>query len=163
MKTNAASGREHPMALKKELARGIVADFHSAEAAAKAAEDWAKQFQKDQVPEEIEEVEIELSDVWGASIREAIEDAAAYETSLPPCRIRLDKLVARAGLADSVTDAVRKLKQNSVKVNGEAKTDPVIYLSPQESATVRVGKKIKRIRFTFNGRSFESLRKSGTL
>ena len=42
------------MALKKELARSIVADFHSAEAAAKAAEDWAKQFQKDQVPEEVE-------------------------------------------------------------------------------------------------------------
>ncbi len=46
MKTDAASGKEHPMALKKELARSIVADFHSAEAAAKAAEDWAKQFQK---------------------------------------------------------------------------------------------------------------------
>src|SRR6195256_2567434 len=43
MKEDAGSGRAHPMALKKELARGIVADFHSAEAAAKAAEDWAKQ------------------------------------------------------------------------------------------------------------------------
>jgi tyrosyl-tRNA synthetase len=163
MKADAVSGKAHPMALKKELARSIVADFHSAEAATKAAEDWGRQFQRDQVPGEIEEVEIELSEVWGASIQEAIEDAAAYETSLPPCRIRLDKLVARAGLADSVTDAVRKLKQNSVKVNGEMKADPVIYLSPQDSATVRVGKKIKRIRFIFNGRSFESLRKSGTL
>jgi tyrosyl-tRNA synthetase len=54
MKADAASGKAHPMALKKELARSIVADFHSAEAAAKAAEDWAKQFQKDQVPEEEE-------------------------------------------------------------------------------------------------------------
>ena len=34
------------MQAKKELARRIVADFHSAEAAAKAGEDWAKQFQK---------------------------------------------------------------------------------------------------------------------
>jgi len=42
------------MTLKKELARSIVADFHSAEAATRAAEDWAKQFQKDQVPEEVE-------------------------------------------------------------------------------------------------------------
>src|ERR1700685_1641261 len=34
MKADAASGKAHPMALKKELARGIVGDFHSAEAAA---------------------------------------------------------------------------------------------------------------------------------
>src|ERR1700676_2990382 len=63
MKSDAASGKAHPMALKKELARGIVADFHSAEAAAKAEEDWAKQFQKDQVPQELEFVEIQLADV----------------------------------------------------------------------------------------------------
>ena len=61
MKAEAASGKAHPMALKKELARTIVADFHSAEAATKAAEDWAKQFQKHQVPESFEFVEIPLS------------------------------------------------------------------------------------------------------
>src|SRR5262249_1006221 len=37
----------HPMQAKKDLARRIVTDFHSAEAAAKAGEDWAKQFQKE--------------------------------------------------------------------------------------------------------------------
>ena len=36
----------HPMEAKKDLAARIVKDFHSADAAAKAAEDWAKQFQK---------------------------------------------------------------------------------------------------------------------
>src|SRR3984885_131916 len=41
----------HPMQAKKDLASRIVADFHSAEAAAKAGEDWARQFQKDEVPE----------------------------------------------------------------------------------------------------------------
>src|SRR6266403_3233077 len=63
MKADAASGKAHPMALKKELARSIVADFHSAEAAAKSAEDWAKQFQKDDVPEDIEEVEVRIGEV----------------------------------------------------------------------------------------------------
>src|ERR1700704_1150014 len=43
MKFAVQNGGINPMNLKKELARGIVADFHSAEAAAKAAEDWAKQ------------------------------------------------------------------------------------------------------------------------
>src|SRR6201994_690382 len=53
----------HPMQAKKDLARRIVTDFHSPEAAAKAGEDWAKQFQKDEVPEDVEQVEIRLSEI----------------------------------------------------------------------------------------------------
>src|SRR5271165_2860548 len=53
----------HPMQAKKELARRIVEDFHSAEAAAKAGEDWAKQFQKDEVPDDVEEVLVKYADV----------------------------------------------------------------------------------------------------
>ena len=34
------------MQAKKELARRIVADFHSGEGAAKAGEDWGKQFRQ---------------------------------------------------------------------------------------------------------------------
>ena len=43
----------HPMQAKKELAQRIVADFHSAEGSTKASEDWAKQFQKDDVPDRL--------------------------------------------------------------------------------------------------------------
>ena len=53
----------HPMQAKKDLAHRIVADFHSADAATKAAEDWAKQFQKNEVPEESEQVPIKFEDV----------------------------------------------------------------------------------------------------
>ena len=73
MKSDASSGKAHPMALKKELARSIVADFHSKESATKAGEDWAKQFQKDQAPDEIETVSVPFADVresrgrWRAS------------------------------------------------------------------------------------------------
>src|ERR1700726_819295 len=48
----------HPMEAKKDLARRIVTDFRSAEAATKAAEDWAKQFQKDELPEQMDSVAI---------------------------------------------------------------------------------------------------------
>src|SRR4051812_17604896 len=51
----------HPMESKKDLARRVISDFHSAEAAAKAAEDWAKQFQKGGVPDEVEEGEVEAA------------------------------------------------------------------------------------------------------
>src|SRR5438309_9302819 len=53
----------HPMAAKKELARRIVGDFHAGDAALKAGEDWAKQFQKDEAPDSVEAVQIQLRDV----------------------------------------------------------------------------------------------------
>jgi len=119
----------HPMEAKKSLARRIVTDFHSADAAAKAAEDWAKQFQKAEVPEDVEEVEAPV---------EVTSDG----------RVRLDKLLAREGLADSVSDAVRKLKQKAVKVNGQLQTDPAVALDLNQPIVLQVGRKIKRIRVT---------------
>jgi tyrosyl-tRNA synthetase len=143
MKSDAASGKAHPMALKKELARSIVADFHSAEAAAKAGEDWAKQFQKGGVPEDVEEVEVYLPDVTAPSAAE-FQEALAYET-----RIKLDRLLVKIGLAESIGDAVRKIKQRAVKVDGELKTDPVIFWNViGEPRTVRVGRKIKSVKLT---------------
>src|SRR5882762_5385715 len=47
----------HPMEAKKDLARRIVTDFHSMDAAAKVADDWAKQFQKEEIPADMEAVE----------------------------------------------------------------------------------------------------------
>jgi tyrosyl-tRNA synthetase len=138
----------HPMQAKKDLAKRIVADFHSAEAAAKAGEDWARQFQKNEVPEEVEEVSLRLADIEstpeGTTVLEVVgEVLGSYER-----RIKLDRLLHRIGLADSVSDAVRKLKQRAVRVNDELKTDPVVFLDPRKKATIRVGRKIKRVAFT---------------
>jgi tyrosyl-tRNA synthetase len=114
----------HPMQAKKELARRIVGDFHSAEAAGKAGEDWARQFQRDQVPESIEEAAIDV----------------------PENRLRIDKLVARAGLAASVSDAGRMVKQGAVRVNGTAVNDPTTILDISAGVTLQVGRKIKKLR-----------------
>ena len=127
MKRDVASGAAHPMALKKDLARQIVTDFHSADAGTKAGEDWAKQFQKNEIPDDVEEVEVTVD-------------------RTPDGKVRLDKLLAKAGLAESVSDAVRQLKQRAVKVNGEVKTDPVVTLETSEPMTLQVGRKIKRVR-----------------
>ncbi len=144
MKADAAGGKSHPMALKKELARAIVADFHSAEAAAKAGEDWARQFQKGGTPEDVEDVQVPLVDVMassGAGFSEELEGKR---------RIRLDKLLERAGLADSVADASRKIRQNAVRVDGELKTEPVIFRdTSKESMVVRAGRRIKKVTLTF--------------
>ena len=114
----------HPMQAKKDLARRIVADFHSAETAAKAGEDWAKQFQKGGIPEDVEEVAIEVTDGG----------------------VRLDKLLARVDLAESVSDAVRKLKQKAVRVNGELQTDPVTRIDLNQPVMLQVGRRIKKVR-----------------
>jgi tyrosyl-tRNA synthetase len=133
----------HPMQAKKDLARRIVADFHSAEAAAKAAEDWARQFQKDEVPESIEEVFVNLAEIaW--SISEASGVNVAGDQALG---IRLDRLLAKCGLADSATDAARKIKQGSVRVGDTVFRDPRIGL-PSSSVSplkfrLRVGKQLR--------------------
>jgi tyrosyl-tRNA synthetase len=136
----------HPMQAKKELARRIVADFHSVDAAAKAGEDWAKQFQKDEVPGEVEEVQVKASDVL-ARPEGAPKDRIAELQESGQFRIKLDRLLLAAGLAESMSDAVRKIKQKAVKVNGELKMEPVIFLETGKGATVRVGRRIKKIRF----------------
>ena len=123
----------HPMAAKKELARRIVADFHSGEAAAKAGEDWAKQFQKDEVPENVEEITVHISEIVGSVDQNS------------RVLLRLDRLLAKCGLAASATDAIRKLKQGSVRVENEVTKEPRIVLlgPPPVRLALRVGKQLR--------------------
>jgi tyrosyl-tRNA synthetase len=134
MRLNAASGAAHPMALKKELARRIVADFHSPNTAQRAADDWAKQFQKAEAPEELEKVSISSADV------KAQQDGNAETTP-----IRMDKLIHRAGLATSTSEAGRKIKEKAVSLDGETVTTPTVNLRLPCELTLRVGKRMKRI------------------
>jgi tyrosyl-tRNA synthetase len=126
----------HPMQAKKDLARRIVADFHSVDAARKAAEDWAKQFQKHELPEDVEEVFIALAEI-GGNIVDTDRGAAAT--------IRADRLLVRCGLAASATDAGRKLKQGSVRVDGHVLKEPYFSQTgpPPLKLPLRVGKKLR--------------------
>jgi len=126
----------HPMMAKKELARRIVADFHSPEAAAKAGEDWAKQFQKDEVPEEIQEVNIVLAEIGGLVV----------DTERgPSATIRVDRLLVRCALATSTTDAGRKLKQGSVRVGDRVLAEPYFSQTgpPPMRLPLRVGRQMR--------------------
>ena len=114
----------HPMQAKKALAGKIVADFHSVEAAAKAAEDWTKQFQKGETPDEVEESEIDA----------------------PQNRLRIDKLLARIRLVESVSEAGRMVKQGAVKINGSSVSDPTMVVDISARPTLQVGRKIKKVR-----------------
>jgi tyrosyl-tRNA synthetase len=128
----------HPMQAKKDLARRIVADFHSAEAAVKAGEDWARQFQKDGVPESTEEIFITLAELGGY---------VAQTDRGPAATVRADKVLVKCGLAASTTDAARKIKQGAVRINDHVLKEPYFTQtapSPMRlPLNVRVGRQLR--------------------
>jgi tyrosyl-tRNA synthetase len=134
----------HPMQAKKDLAVRIVTDFHSADAAATAAEGWAKQFQKDEVPEEIETVEVAIAQVAA----EAKGDARKIAGGSDARTVRIDKLVKQAGLAASNTEASAKVKGGAVEISGEkiGPNELVVALPVGEPVVLRVGRRMKRVR-----------------
>jgi tyrosyl-tRNA synthetase len=129
----------HPMQAKKELARRIVTDFHSAEAAAKAGEDWARQFQRGEVPEDGEEIEVPLAEIAYQMEAGAIVGGKDY-----PVKIRLNALLVKSGLAESGSEASRKIKEGAVRVNGVvAEGMQMLFADLPPKLTLRVGKRVK--------------------
>jgi tyrosyl-tRNA synthetase len=159
----------HPMQAKKDLARRIVADFHSADATLKAGEDWAKQFQKDEVPENLDVVEIRLADVipqgsGGGAVRVigGIEQSAELEVVqvdklIRKSGIRIDKLVRLAGLATSNTEAASMQKQGAVSLvsidgeNIDTGRELVVMMPIDQNVVLRVGRRMKKIRVVSDG------------
>ena len=141
---------DNPMASKKDLASMIVRDFHSAEAAAKAADNWAtlsaRELQRDKLPESINEVRVRYEEVRMDGAPSADGDTYLW--------VRLDRLLAICGLADSVTDAVRKIKASSVELlrpgkdRGEVWTSPHLPIvfrgEPLIGLPIKVGRKTKK-------------------
>jgi tyrosyl-tRNA synthetase len=144
----------HPMQAKKDLAARIVKDFHSAEAATKAAEDWAKQFQKDEAPEDLTPLEVNVSKVRTADVIPSPgEGGSAQPIDCEPSDpntffVRADKLIKEAGLTASTSEAGRKIKEGAVQINGKVLQQPVIVLSVKRSLTIRVGRKVAEVVLT---------------
>ena len=124
------------MDLKKELGIRIVKDFHGHDAALHAADDWAKMFQKHETPEYLPLVTVKFAEV-------AAPNAASSPGGL--VQVRLDKLLAAAGLATSVSDGSRKVKQNAVKLDGELTNDLVASVKLDCEFTLRAGKKMVKV------------------
>jgi len=132
MKADVAAGKLHPMRVKKDLAKRIIADFHSAEAAQQSEADWTKQFQKDEVPENLEEVKLAVSELAAGSDGERT-------TKLAP-------LLVLAGLAASNAEATRKVKEGAVSVDGNKVAELYLRLpNGTDSFVLRVGKRMKRV------------------
>jgi tyrosyl-tRNA synthetase len=115
----------HPMEAKVALGRSVVADFHSAEAADQAAEVFNAVVRRKEVPAEIETVTLPA---------DVLVDGG----------VRVDKLLARIGLAPSVSEAVRRIKAGAVEINGEKCKELLLKDAPKEMV-IQVGKQWRRV------------------
>jgi tyrosyl-tRNA synthetase len=121
LREEAESGARNPRDLKVELAKRIITDFHSAEDANKAAEEFNRIFKQKEMPEVIEERTV-ASGSW-----------------------ELKHLLVELGLASSKAEARRLIEQGGVYVDGE-RCDPKVTrglsLIPNKPGfDIRVGKR----------------------
>jgi tyrosyl-tRNA synthetase len=122
MREEVARGELHPMEAKKRLARTIVTDFHSEADAQQADADWAAQFQRKEMPEGLEPVDLELAQYVDPAEVEALPDVTALKNTTQsslPSALLLKRLLVDAGFAASNSEAERKIKEKSVQINGQ--------------------------------------------
>jgi len=118
LRSQCESGAENPRNAKVELAKRIITDFHSKDAAAEAEDDFNRRFVKKEVPDEIDEKQI---------------GAGNY---------KLADLIVSTGLAASKGEARRLIEQGGVKVNGEKASNTAAEIEINSDATLlQVGKR----------------------
>jgi tyrosyl-tRNA synthetase len=114
------------MEAKIALGKSIVSDFHSAQDAERAAEVFNSVVRRKEMPDDI-------------------QDALCPEEARTAAGIRVDKLLAKIGLAPSVTEAARRIKAGAVEINGQKVRDLVLPDPPAE-LVIQVGKNWRRVR-----------------
>jgi tyrosyl-tRNA synthetase len=120
LKHDVSSGSTHPMDVKMLLAQEVVSGFHGEAAARKAAEMFQRVFRDRQAPEE------------------------APVKNLPAGALQTIKLLLTTlGLATSVSEAERLVKQGAVEIDGQRIDDPrkEVDLSKGRNFLLRAGKK----------------------
>jgi tyrosyl-tRNA synthetase len=115
----------HPMEAKIALGKSIVTDFHSAADADHAAEVFNRVVRQREIPEDIPTV--------------PLPEGVSKDGT-----IRLDKLLAKIGLAESVSDGLRKIKAGAVEVNGERVKELGMPI-PAGDLLIQVGKHWRRV------------------
>jgi tyrosyl-tRNA synthetase len=118
LKCEIDAGR-NPKDAKIELAREVVARFHDATAAARAAEDFSRRFSQGQLPDEIPEVVVKVS----------------------PDGLALANVLKESGLAASTSESHRLVKQGAVRLNGEKVHDSRQLLRAGSEFLIQVGKR----------------------
>ena len=132
------------MELKKRLAREIVTHLYDQKAAGEADKEFARVFQKRELPEEIRQVKITeelLQRIKARSFKEKGFVVGGREVGKPQTEewiVPVPLLLCEIGLAKSRSDARRLIKQESVHIDGRT-----IYENYEEHGTIKIGSIIK--------------------
>jgi tyrosyl-tRNA synthetase len=133
LKADVAEGKAHPRQVKVDLARRIVTDFHSADAAAHAADSFDARFARGEL---------------------VVGDLPVVTLDLAEDSISVAKLVAGAGLAASVSEATRKIQQGGVKVDRQKVVDIKARVdAARVDVIVEVGRRGARVTLRGPGRT----------
>jgi tyrosyl-tRNA synthetase len=138
------AGAKHPMDVKMSLATEIIAGFHGAAAAEKAAAEFQRVFRDREAPQEMKEVTLKRLPM-GISVRSksgsTMSSHMATGLSIGP--EKWSKVLASLGEAGSASEAERLMKQGGFEVNGALVNDPTskVDLNEPNSYEVRAGKK----------------------
>ena len=123
LKADQAKGM-NPRDIKIQLAKELIARFHDDQSANLAEANFINQFQKKNMPDDIEEVSFAIS-----------------ESSIP-----LANLLKDCGMTRSTSEAMRMIKQGAVRIDEKKITDTKHLVSSGTSAIYQVGKrKFKKI------------------
>jgi tyrosyl-tRNA synthetase len=113
------AGGANPRDIKFELAREIVARFHSADDAVRAQNDFRARFQQGAVPLDLLERVI----------------------TTPAASAKLTAILKDLGFASSASEASRKIQEGAVRVNQEKVTNHAVELQAGNTYIVSVGKR----------------------
>lgn len=108
---------ENPRNLKMELARQIVSEYHSEDAAKEAEAEFINIFSKKELPQDIE------------------------TKSIGAANMKLAELIASTGLTTSKGEARRLIEQGGVKIDGEKITDIEAIIDLTTEKTIQAGKR----------------------
>jgi tyrosyl-tRNA synthetase len=109
----------NPRDVKVRFAQEIVERFHDKAAAIAALEDFESRFRRGEIPEDLEEVSVQVSGDG----------------------IVIGQLLKSAGLCPSTSDALRMIEQGGVRVNGDKVSDKSLRLAAGATYILQVGKR----------------------
>ncbi|WP_111977985.1 tyrosine--tRNA ligase [Algibacillus agarilyticus] len=116
----------NPRDIKIELAKELIARFHSEADAQAAHNDFIQRFQKNAIPDDMPEISIESDDAMA-----------------------IGNVLKEAGLVASTSEAMRMIKQGAVKIDGEKVADNKVQIEKSSTAVYQVGKR-KFAKITLN-------------
>jgi len=143
LKKEVSSGHLHPIDAKMRLGEEVVAGFHGAEAARKAAENFQRVFRDRQAPAEMNEIRVTRQPT-GLQVFNQISPHSWKNESLTFESKLVKWSSVLAWLEDlSVSEVERIIKQRGFELNAQVVTDPASKLNAKLASTyeIRLGKK----------------------